>query len=305
MIFRNTAYDFPLNTGVPSLTWNVYTRLYYTGVHADDYTDITSSVTITEDTLLSNGGYMIHIPANLMDGNIIEFLLVEDNPVDPLNPLKFEAVIETADPVTEAGASYINNIETMLTNIYNKLTITDVTDMWTYTMYTDNIHSIPLVGCTVKMSTDIEGQNVIASQETDSDGKTYWRVNKGATYYMWREMPGYTFDDPDIERIPNELAPLSIDDEGEADKYIEEPKRIKWEYKMYTDPSKRLALTGCEIKVTNDIEGNDTVGDIQITDQIGNTEWMLIPGIYYFWRKKDGYTFLNPIEQKVIQIIGE
>lgn len=303
MIFRSTRYDFTFNVGVASRTWDVY-------ISKDG-----SEYELAEGTVaaISNDGYVFSATIADMDANIISILIIENN--EPLNtpdfPIKYEATVVTEDPLTFNGAAYLNNLEYILTAIYNHMG----GEVWTYTMYTDHTLSTPLNDCTIRMSLDAEGEIIIGEKLTGIDGKTRWLVNRGYTYYMWRSKPGYGFSNPDVEVIDSvgtltttlsesaaELLPLK-EGVGKPSSIAGEPISIKstivdWRYIVYSDSTMTKRLPDCLVHLCRDAEGYDVVED-KYTDENGETFWKLEPGEYYVWREKPKYRFVNPDKQKV------
>jgi hypothetical protein len=53
-------------------------------------------------------------------------------------------------------------------------------------------------------------------------------------------------------------------------------------------------LQGVEVWVTTDNSGTNVVAGTLLTDNFGNVTFYLDPGIYYLWRQKPLYTFINP-----------
>lgn len=76
---------------------------------------------------------------------------------------------------------------------------------FTYTV-TDSVTGLPLDGVQVWFSTDAAGANVVWSGVTDAFGiardvnLNLPRLNAG-TYYVWRQLAGYVFSDPDTEVV--------------------------------------------------------------------------------------------------------
>lgn len=70
----------------------------------------------------------------------------------------------------------------------------------TYTC-TDNITGLPIDGVTIWVTTDLAGANVIDSGSTNTAGQWSFKhdLPSGTPLYIWRQMAGYTFDDPDEE----------------------------------------------------------------------------------------------------------
>jgi len=61
--------------------------------------------------------------------------------------------------------------------------------------------SNPIDGVEVWITTDIEGEHIIASGVTDALGKVTFYLDDG-TYYFWSQKAGYNFTNPDIEEVP-------------------------------------------------------------------------------------------------------
>ena len=295
MIFRSTSYDFTFNVGIPDRTWSVY-------VSKDGGEYILAEGIVTP---ITNSGYVFSATETDMDANIISVLVIENNDptYDTTEAIRYEATIVTEDPLTFNGAAYLNNLESILTAIYNRIG----GEVWTYTMYSDSTLQHPLEGCLVRMTLDSAGTVVIGEKTTDSLGKTQWLVNRGASYYMWRSKLGYAFNNPDIEIIDS-VGNLSIfsfaSQENEVVKQFipvsATPmlKKIQWPYRVFSDPTMTKPLEGCIIRLTRDIYGRDIIGE-QVTDINGSTIWDLDPGVCYVWREKDKYKFVNPDKQIV------
>jgi hypothetical protein len=67
----------------------------------------------------------------------------------------------------------------------NTYTVTDGTD--------------PLDGVAVWVTTDEAGSNVVASGTSNSSGQVTFMLDAGTTYYIWRQLSGYNFTNPDEE----------------------------------------------------------------------------------------------------------
>ena len=66
----------------------------------------------------------------------------------------------------------------------------------TYTV-TDGVGAAgnPIQGVLVWITTDSNGNNVVASGTTDANGAINFYLTVGATYYVWKRLAGYTFAD--------------------------------------------------------------------------------------------------------------
>lgn len=75
---------------------------------------------------------------------------------------------------------------------------------WSYTV--TDADSNPLDGCVVWITTDVSGTNVIWSGVTNALGVTLDTYGNApmldaGTYYFWRSLSGYVFDNPDTEVV--------------------------------------------------------------------------------------------------------
>jgi len=68
----------------------------------------------------------------------------------------------------------------------------------TYTL-TDGVD--PIADADIWVTTDITGNNVIASGKTDQYGKVTFYLDAG-TVYIWRQKSGWNFENPDTEVVP-------------------------------------------------------------------------------------------------------
>jgi hypothetical protein len=91
---------------------------------------------------------------------------------------------------TTAGTfgAYISDMTTLGTGATSK----------TYTV-TDNDTGLPIGDVDVWVTTDSNGDNVIASGRTNSSGQITFYLDSGLTYYIWRQKGGYDFTNPDME----------------------------------------------------------------------------------------------------------
>jgi hypothetical protein len=77
---------------------------------------------------------------------------------------------------------------------------------FTYTV-TDNITALPIPGVAVSVSTDVAGNNVIFSGQTDAFGVLrHLETNElplldPGPYYFWSKKAGYSFINPDLESV--------------------------------------------------------------------------------------------------------
>jgi len=282
------------NVGIAGCTWDIYISK-----DGSNYEKALGEIVETSD---SDGGYVFCASADDMDANLLTFLAIETNNDPAAEPLRYECQIVTEDPLTYNGAAYLNNLETILTAIYNKLG----GEIWTYTMYeADKVTRLP--GCTVRATLDSEGTVSIGEKVTDDLGQTRWLVDRGRTYYMWRSMTGWEFENPDIEVIDSvgslstsafavQKTEESVESQGYA-KEIEEPL-VYWSYRVFTDSSMTRGLAQCLVRLTMD-ESGWIVVDEKLTDTEGYTDWELEPGEYYVWRERTGYKFSNPMKYTI------
>lgn len=70
---------------------------------------------------------------------------------------------------------------------------------WFYEL-TDSITTNPIAGAEVWVTTDSDGDNIVAHDITDEFGKVYFFLAAG-TYYVWCAKAGYTFNNPDTEVV--------------------------------------------------------------------------------------------------------
>ena len=70
---------------------------------------------------------------------------------------------------------------------------------FTYTL-TSTEDSSAITDADVWVTSDEAGSNVIASGETDENGKVVFYLDAG-TYYVWRQKAGWNFTNPDIETV--------------------------------------------------------------------------------------------------------
>lgn len=70
---------------------------------------------------------------------------------------------------------------------------------WVYSV-TDAQTGYPLADCDVWATTDVDGNNVVASSKTDNQGEVTFYLDAG-TYYIWRQKAGYNFVNPDTEIV--------------------------------------------------------------------------------------------------------
>jgi hypothetical protein len=70
---------------------------------------------------------------------------------------------------------------------------------FTYTL-TSSVDGAPIVDADVWVTADAAGSNVLASGTTDSNGQVVFYLDAG-TVYVWRQMPGWNFDNPDTEVV--------------------------------------------------------------------------------------------------------
>ena len=76
---------------------------------------------------------------------------------------------------------------------------------YTYTVV-NSITSLPIDGVSVWVTTDLNGDNTIWAGSTDALGVTRDQFNNKprldpGTYYFWRQLSGYEFNNPDTEVV--------------------------------------------------------------------------------------------------------
>ena len=69
----------------------------------------------------------------------------------------------------------------------------------TYTLLEDD-EITPIADASVWVTTDLLGNNIIASGTTDQYGKVTFQLDAG-TVYIWRAKTGFTFTNPDTEVV--------------------------------------------------------------------------------------------------------
>lgn len=70
---------------------------------------------------------------------------------------------------------------------------------WTYTL-TRSDNGLPIADAEVWITTDVTGQNVIASGRTNQNGMATFYLDAG-TVYVWRQKSGFIFTNPDTEVV--------------------------------------------------------------------------------------------------------
>jgi len=70
---------------------------------------------------------------------------------------------------------------------------------FTYTL-TSDVDATPIGDADVWVTTDTNGNNVIASGKTDQNGEVTFYLDAG-TVYVWRQKSGWIFDNPDTEVV--------------------------------------------------------------------------------------------------------
>lgn len=70
---------------------------------------------------------------------------------------------------------------------------------FTYTL-TSSVDDTPIAGADVWVTTDQAGTNIVASGVTDAFGQVVFYLDAG-TYYVWRQLAGWTFANPDTEVV--------------------------------------------------------------------------------------------------------
>jgi hypothetical protein len=70
---------------------------------------------------------------------------------------------------------------------------------WTYTL-TESSTGNPIVGATVRVTSDLSGIVTLDTQVTNGSGVATFSLAAG-TVYVWRTLAGYAFDNPDVEVV--------------------------------------------------------------------------------------------------------
>ena len=125
--------------------------------------------------------------------------------------------LDTIDTVVDTVETKIDTVDKVVDAIEvksDKLTFNDDNDVYSiprgvgagaitmnYYVYTDEVAKIgPIADCKVWLTTDVEGNSIVASGYTDAFGKITFYVDAG-TYYVWRRKTGYNFTNPDTEEV--------------------------------------------------------------------------------------------------------
>lgn len=72
---------------------------------------------------------------------------------------------------------------------------------------------------------------------------------------------------------------------------------ITWTYTL-TDSVTSAPIDGAEVWITTDVEGTNVIAS-GVTNTLGVVVFTLDAATLYFWRKKAGYNFSNPVETEV------
>ncbi len=83
--------------------------------------------------------------------------------------------------------------------VTNALTTGTGAITFTYTL-TSTVDASPIVGADVWATTDAAGANVVASGVTNVSGVVVFYLDAG-TYYIWRQLAGWDFTNPDQEVV--------------------------------------------------------------------------------------------------------
>jgi hypothetical protein len=67
----------------------------------------------------------------------------------------------------------------------------------TYTVRDQDGNVLP--NCKVWATTDLAGATIIAQNVSNDLGQVTFMLTSGVTYYIWRKLPPYEFDNPDVE----------------------------------------------------------------------------------------------------------
>ena len=114
-----------------------------------------------------------------------------------LTPAETDTVGPVSMYITGAGAEQQNLL------FFVRSACVGCTDR-TYIVYSTVAPNPPILGVSIKITTDIAGNNIVWCGVTDAAGVA--RDANGdlpcllpGTYYFWRNAPGYIFSDPDTE----------------------------------------------------------------------------------------------------------
>ena len=113
-----------------------------------------------------------------------------------------EAGVTALQTTANTIAGYTDTLETTLTTI--QAAITNVTTIGTgaiSTTITCQVGGVPLDGVEVWITTDEDGENVIAGTlVTDANGQVTFMLDAG-TVYVWRQLAGYNFSNPQTKVV--------------------------------------------------------------------------------------------------------
>lgn len=70
---------------------------------------------------------------------------------------------------------------------------------WTYTL-TSSVDASPIADATIWVTSDVLGQTLLASGQTDASGQVTFFLDAG-TVYVWRQKSGWSFANPDTEVV--------------------------------------------------------------------------------------------------------
>jgi len=95
----------------------------------------------------------------------------------------------------DANSTKLNFIETAIVS----MSPGSGSKRWPYSLTVKDTN-IPIADVALCVTTDAEGNNVIASGRTDQNGLAYFNLDPG-TYYIWRKKYGVNFENPDVEVV--------------------------------------------------------------------------------------------------------
>lgn len=123
---------------------------------------------------------------------------------DVITSAKFDETTAFPLKAADSGSTYIartgadsDTLETLSDQIDDTCTLGTGASANTYTVVDGD--SNPLDGVAVWVTTDVGGSNTVASGTTNSSGQVTFYLDAGTTYYIWRQLAGYNFTNPDTE----------------------------------------------------------------------------------------------------------
>lgn len=162
---------------------------------------VTGALVVNGDSTTVNAsisGLHTYIAIGLADGDYIAVATTPDNTVD------FKEIPAMARKQIEVYLdASISGIDTVLTAAHGAGSWQSSSGSGfvevIYTL-TNTVTLLPIEGAEVMATTDLAGNNIVASGVTDTFGNVTFYLDPG-TYYIWREKPGFTFTNPESKVV--------------------------------------------------------------------------------------------------------